>query len=71
MSKDQRDRIIKERARIVDLENALNMAIDAFKQVGCRYREGGWCKHPRHMMKKYPQHKPMPKDCLPNNCPRN
>jgi hypothetical protein len=72
--KDQRDKIIKEKGRLIDLENELSMARAAFRQTGCRYRAlspSEMCNHPRHMMKKYPQHVPQPPRCAPGDCPRN
>ena len=70
--KDERDKIVaikKRHSGLLQEAGELNTMICTY---GCRYRSvADKCEHPRHMMKKYPQHMPTAPLCRAENCPRN
>jgi len=70
---DQRDQIVKTKAAHAALMVKVGELQTRFVKLGCRYRNqfNTLCEHPRHMMKKYPQHQPSPPQCSTENCPRN
>ena len=71
--KDQRDQIVKVKEAHTNLLLKISEMNTRFRTLGCRYRNefNTLCEHPRHMMKKYPQHVPAPPQCSIEKCPRN
>lgn len=70
--KDQREEILRIRKDYVNALGKVGKLEAVFISTGCRYRnDNDTCGHPRHNMKKYPQHQPGPVLCEPNVCPRN
>ena len=70
--KDEREKVIRlKRDYEATIVKQKSLAA-AFQKVGCRYRNDldTKCGHPRHNMKKYPQHQPRPPVCSPDVCPR-